>query len=101
MLKIDYVPINLRLDFNGHAEGAEVICACASILLFTLHKTLKDSEAMLDKFDEHIEEGNSFIECTPKDEYADAIHRTWYTIVEGYQLLARDYPDFVEFNVIL
>lgn len=101
MLKIDYDPMNLKLDFKGHAEGMETICAAASILLFTLHKTLKDSEEMLEKdsFIEHIEEGNSHIECVPKDEYADRIHRTWYTIAEGFKLLARDYPEAVEFNI--
>lgn len=102
MLKITYDINKLRLEFKGHAEGAETVCAAASMLLCALHATLVDSEDMLkpDSFQFRLKEGDSFIECEPKDEYSDLIHRSYYTIVEGLESMSRQFPQYVTFDIL-
>ena len=93
----------IGIKVEGHAgqaeNGKDVICASASILLYTVaqysmfayqrHKLKKKPLV-------NLEEGNAEVIVTPKSEYyGEALH-TFFVAQIGYTLLTKNYPQFVE-----
>lgn len=95
------------LKIDGHAcagdKGTDIICASASILAFTLAQMVSNmrKEGKLRKEPTvRLKEGDALIVCKPKDEaYTEALH-TFYMAQVGYDLLAQNYPQFVELKIV-
>ena len=95
----------ISLKVEGHAgqaeKGQDIICASVSMLVYTLAQYAKWM------FERHqlkrsplieLEEGNSRVILKPKkDNYAECLH-AFFVVSVGFDLLARNYPEYVTFN---
>ena len=104
MINIDFNPKTLELEIKGHAnqdvKGKDIVCSAISTLFYTLGQSLIDSASMLkDKLIFEDKDGKGYLKCTPKEEFEGNIARTYWTILEGFQLVAENYEKFVKFEV--
>lgn len=103
MTRIVYSPRNLTIAIKGHAEyaeaGKDIVCASVSILAMTIaqfagnlqDEGLANPEIRMDK-------GDVYIDIKPHSytTYDDVL---WVvdTICAGFELLANEYPNYVEY----
>ena len=104
MINITFDSLNLDLKVEGHAgadvKGKDIICSAVSMLFYTLADSLNKSEEMLKKHPIiEMEDGNGHIKCRPKKEYQGNITLIYWTILNGYQLLADEYKEYVTLKV--
>ena len=102
MINIDFNPNTFTIDINGHGnhdeKGKDIVCSAISILFYTLAVALNDSRDMLEEdIDFKNEDGNGHLSCKPKPEYEANVSLIYYTILNGFQLMA----DYYKKNVIL
>lgn len=105
MVKVTFEQINNRLTLRlkGHAGqakiGKDIVCASCSILAYTVAEFVKeaDKKGYL-KSDPIIklESGGAVISCEPVDELLIDIQNMYFFAEKGYELLAHNYPQFVE-----
>lgn len=102
MITIAFNPNTLELEIKGHAgqnkKGKDIVCSAISTLFYTLGQALFDSEEMLEEkpiFKD--EDGAGYLMCKPKKEYEGNIARSYWTILEGFELVAKNYPKYVNF----
>lgn len=107
MLKIKVVKSTYKIEMEEHAEyaekGKDIVCAAASILLYTLADTIDRSEKMLwNKPRIRIDEQKvkAFVQCVPKPEYEGNIALIYQTVLNGLQLLAAEYPENVSMKIV-
>ena len=89
----------------GHAgqakHGEDIVCASASILAYTLAQVIKAMEHNGDLAEPttiDMESGDAVIVCRAKDLFLFAeVMYAFFVIETGYTLLAKNYPQFVEF----
>ena len=100
MTTVTFDPKTLELEIKGHAgqntKGKDIVCAAISTLFYTLGQALIDSEDMLEEkpiFKD--EDGAGYLCCKPKEEYECNIARSYWTILEGFELLSKNYPKYV------
>lgn len=105
MINIAFKPNTFELMITGHAgfgkKGKDIVCASVSMLFYTLGEALYDSIDMLEEapvFKD--EEGEGYLSCIPKKEYEGNIARSYWTILEGFQLLASQYKKNVQFKIV-
>ena len=104
MINITFDPKNLELKMEGHAgadeKGHDIVCASASMLFYTLAQSLIKSEDMLKKHPIiELDDGLGLIKCRPKKEYQGNITLVYWTILNGIELLADEYPQYITFKV--
>jgi uncharacterized protein YsxB (DUF464 family) len=104
MIHITFVPQSFELTVDGHAghgkKGEDIVCAAISTLFYTLGEALYQSEdMMLSPLVFEDKDGKGYIKCSPKEEYAGNIVRTYWSILVGMELVANNYPDNVTFQV--
>lgn len=93
---------DITFQLTGHAGsapiGQDIVCASASILAYTLAQramTMQRNGLLARKAIIKLDEGNAVVTIRPKQEtMADALS-TLITIQTGYQLLAKEYPEYV------
>jgi uncharacterized protein YsxB (DUF464 family) len=101
MIKITFRPKHYDIKITGHAKhgkvGEDIVCSAVSILFYTLAESVTESRNML-KAEPIIEndDGNGHIQCVPKEEYEGNIARTYWTILNGFNLLATNYKKNVK-----
>lgn len=102
MININFDPNTFTLDIDGHAEhgkkGEDIVCSAISILFYTLADSLNNCRDMLKEdmvFDN--DDGKGHLSCKPKEEYEANISLIYWTILNGFQLVAETYKK----NVIL
>ena len=105
MVTIELKPNTWELTITGHAghgkKGKDIVCASVSMLFYTLGEALYDSVDMLEEapvFKD--EEGEGYLSCKPKKEYVGNIARSYWTIMEGFQLLANEYKKNVCLKIV-
>ena len=103
MVKIEFnVNEGYNLSVSGHTgaeeKGKDIVCAGVSILFYTLCASLKERESVLEKLMCNEEEGNGNIICVPKAEWKNTIECIFWTVLNGFELLANEYPDYVSFE---
>ena len=93
----------LTLKLEGHAGqadiGHDIVCASASILAYTVAQFVKEAETSgylksLAKIE--LESGDSIISCEPKGEWLKDMQQIYLFAEKGYELLAHNYPQYVE-----
>jgi uncharacterized protein YsxB (DUF464 family) len=104
MINITFNPQSLELEVTGHAgadeKGKDIVCSAVSMLFYTLADSLNRSEEMLKKHPIiKMEDGNGYIKCRPKKEFQGNITLIYWTILNGYQLLAEEYKEYITFKV--
>ena len=107
MLKIKFIKRNnrLTLKMDGHASfrdyGEDIVCASASMLLYTIAQVVKDNKEMLTRLpDINIKSGCAKVTSHPKEDYYGTIEGSYEVVATGLNLLAHNYPDNVSFERI-
>lgn len=105
MIEIRYAPGHYRVKLEGHAGagvyGQDLVCSAASVITYTLAANVRSmhKRGWLQSARLRLAPGSAFIQCTPKKEHAEAVKSRMDAITMGYCLLAREYPDFVRFQM--
>ena len=98
MIRARYARKGLAMDLRGHAlygpKGQDPVCAAASALAFTAAAALQDEA---ERFYPRIVErpGALRIACEPAEGSRRACRRLLDTIWIGFELLAREFPEYV------
>ena len=79
--------------------GQDIVCASVSILAYTVAQTLLfmyEEDRLLEEPIVDMDSGDALIVCRPKDNYyGEALH-TFFVAKVGYNLLAQNYPKYVD-----
>lgn len=93
----------LTLTLKGHAGqaniGYDIVCASCSILAYTVAQLVKVAEAQGDLKTVpkvKLESGDAIISCEPVGEAYNGLYAAYMFAVTGYNLLAHNYPQYVE-----
>lgn len=105
MIKVIYHRDLNRVSVVGHAmsaeKGQDLVCASASILVYTLAsfvKNMKDAEQVYNPTVE-LKEGDALICCSPPNKFKKSVTLVFDSLCAGFELLARDYPDNVSYEI--
>lgn len=91
------------VKINGHAgsaeKGKDLICASASILFYTLVGNVDRLERE-GKCKTQIKalEGDAEVKVIPSPSDSDEVLSVINTIMIGYEILADEYPEFIQIN---
>ena len=105
MIEVVYHRQYHRVTVKGHAysgdPGHDLVCAAASILAYTLAANMQN---MVEQGDARslvmeLNVGNAEVSCIPKTKYKHIATLTIDAICAGYELLARNYPSFISYEV--
>lgn len=105
MIEICYDPEGLCMTLRGHAgagvPGQDLICCAASMLTYTLAANVRrmHKRGWLESGRIRLRPGDAEISCVPKKEARDMVVSRVDAICVGFLLLAREYPDFVRFQI--
>ncbi len=104
MITIKFDPKTFTLDVTGHAEhgkkGEDIVCAAISTLFYTLAECLYNSKEMLQEDMEFSDEdGNGHISCKPKAEYEANVTLMYWTILNGFDIIEKNYKKNVSLTV--
>lgn len=105
MIQIVYHKRLHRVTVNGHANGGEygqdLVCATVSILAQTLAADVDHfrSGGYVRDCVLELREGNAEISCKVQKKYRDSMKLIFDSICAGFELLARDYPECVQYEV--
>ena len=104
MIDINFNPNTFTLDITGHAEhgkkGEDIVCSAISTLFYTLAESLYQSKDMLQEdmvFSD--EDGNGHLSCVPKAEYEANVSLIYWTILNGFDLVAKNYKKNVNLAI--
>ena len=91
-----------KLTVTGHAGAAEhghdIICASASILAYTLAQSVQDcctQGRLAGNPVVRLSAGSAEIIARPTREACGEVRTIYNTITRGYELLSRNYPDYL------
>ena len=105
MIEVVYNRPYHRVTVRGHAHsgeaGHDLVCASASILVHTIGAAITNLSA--DKKVHHptlhIEKGDAEVSCTPHNRYKASVTLMFDTVCGGFELLARDYPENISYEI--
>ena len=104
MININFNPNTFTLDITGHAEhgkkGEDIVCSAISTLFYTLSQSLYEGSEMLEDISFSDEDGNGHLSCKPKAEYEANVSLIYWTILNGFQIVAENYKKFVKLKVV-
>ena len=105
MINIKFNPKAFELDITGHAEhgekGEDIVCSAISTLFYTLAQSLLDTKDMLkEDIDFSDEDGNGHLSCKPKEEFEANVSLIYWTIINGFDLVANNYEKYVNLSVV-
>jgi uncharacterized protein YsxB (DUF464 family) len=105
MINITFNPKTFELDITGHAEhgkkGEDIVCSAISTLFYTLGEALYESKKMMAEdivFSD--EDGNGHLSCKPKAKYEANVSLIYWTILTGFDLVAKNYKKNVNLQVV-
>ena len=105
MIRAVYHRDQNKITIEGHAysgePGQDLICASASMLVYTLAASVESmkahghiSGAVID-----LKGGDSVVSCEPYEQFKAAITLIFDSICAGYELLAANYPENVSYEI--
>ena len=105
MINVKFYPKTFTLDITGHAEhgkkGEDIVCAAISTLFYTLGETLYESRKMMAEDIVFSDEcGNGHLSCKPKAEFVANVSLIYWTILTGFELVAKNYKKNVKLVVV-
>lgn len=105
MITITYSLKRREMRMKGHADysepGTDIVCASASMLFYTLCQSLvslEDSLATKPKME--MTKGRAAVKCIPKAEHEGTIDVIFWTILNGFHMLAQQYPENVCLKIL-
>ena len=93
---------SITMTLEGHAksndDGKDLICASASILCYTLAQSLEyiKKQGGIKRLRTKLDSGYARIKCYPTEDYYDVVLNTYFVAEVGYNLLAHNFPEYVE-----
>lgn len=105
MIRAVYEVDRCRVQVQGHAGfapmGQDTVCAAASALLYTLAEAVKELErmGMLEGYRVELQSGAGEVCWTPSVLWRSYVMTAMNSICLGFRLLARDYGEYVGFEV--
>lgn len=105
MIQVIYNRKYHRLTIEGHAysgeAGQDLVCSAASILAYTLSASVANMSAAKQIREPKIqlEPGDAEISCKTIRRFEAPVTLIFDSICAGYELLARDYPDNISYEV--
>lgn len=104
MVEVTYIrrPLEGKMAFKvkGHA-GNDEVCAAASMLAYTAAASLEQwADGILDDKTIQFEAGNAVVAVKFDSKYRESILIQFDTLAAGFDLLAGNFPDKAEFEVI-
>ena len=105
MIDITFNPNTYTLDIKGHAghgeKGEDIVCSAISTLFYTLGEALYGASHMIaEEIVFNDEDGNGHLSCKPKEEYEKNISLIFWTILVGFELVAKNYEKNVQLLVV-
>lgn len=105
MIKVTYHRDRHRVEVLGHAKsgeaGHDLVCASASILVYTLASFVENMKKARQAYNPttELKEGDALICCSPPTRYKGAVTLVFDSICGGFELLAKDYPDNITYEM--
>lgn len=104
MIDVKYHRGRNRVTVMGHAHsdeyGKDLVCAAASILVHTLQANAEHLDAMgAGKAVVEVREGYAKVSCVPNLNYATYCRDAFAAVAVGFELLAKQYPQYVSYKV--
>lgn len=105
MIQVTYYRSYNRLTVEGHAHsgepGKDLVCASASILAYTLAANVGNLaylghvriESMV------LSPGKAEIAIKPRSGVSAIVGRIFESICVGFELLAKDYPQYIRYEI--
>ena len=104
MININFNPNTFTLDIKGHAnhgkKGEDIVCSAISTLFYTLSQSLYEGADMLEDISFSDKDGNGHLSCKPKAEYEANVSLVYWTILNGFQIVAENYKKNVKLKVV-
>ena len=106
MIKVTYHRDINRVEVEGHAQSGEIghdlICASASILVYTLATFVENMKnAGQTKYPKvELTEGYALINCKAPIRYKTPVTIAFDTVCGGFELLAQNYPDNISYKIV-
>jgi uncharacterized protein YsxB (DUF464 family) len=105
MINVTYHRDRNRVEVKDHAQsgeaGHDLVCASASILVYTLAsfvENMREAKQVYNPTTE-LKEGDALIYCDAPNKYKHSITLVFDSICGGFELLAKDYPDNIKFEM--
>lgn len=104
MIKVNYHRQYFRLTVEGHAnsgeEGHDLVCASCSILAHTLASNVMNWVGAGQASEPGItmNKGYALVSCKPNHRYKSILTLVMDAICGGFELLAKDYPEYIEYQ---
>lgn len=103
MTRVSYDTENLTMEINGHAgagtPGHDLVCAAVTMLMRTLEASVMDNKERLRPTVCH-RNGYARIQCDPAPRARAKAKEIYATIYRGYELLAIQYPEYVQAQTV-
>ena len=105
MIEVVYHRDYLRLTVKGHANSAEyghdLVCASASILAHTIAAQVANLSAdnKVQRPVIKLESGDAEVSCAPRNRHKASVKLMFDTVCSGFELLARDFPEFISYEL--
>ena len=105
MINVTYYKAINRVTIKGHAlsgvPGHDLVCAGASTLAYTLAANVGRMEEMclVDDALVALEPGRAEIRCVTERECAAIVEAIFDTVCVGFELLSRDNPDYISYEI--
>lgn len=107
MTTITYDRLELKVKIEGHANydinGKDIVCAGISSLTYALAMYVdKLNDNAKTYFDPiiRLDEGNTEISAVVKGDYEHEARRVFDALCEGYNLIAKTYPNHVLYYTV-
>lgn len=105
MIEVVYNRAYHRVTVKGHAhsgeEGHDLVCAAASILAHTIAVAVNHLAEDKKVYSPVIvlNKGDSEVSCTPYNKYKAIVTLMLDTVCGGFELMARDYPENIRYEI--
>lgn len=105
MITVTYSAKRREMRMKGHADysepGNDIVCASASMLFYTLCQSLVSIEENLAAEPKmEMTKGRAAVKCIPKTEHEGTIDVIFWTILNGFHMLAQQYPENVYLRIL-
>lgn len=105
MIRVTYYRQYNRLTVEGHAysnePGRDLVCASASILAYTLAANVMNladnSHVRIESME--LSSGRAEISCKPRSGVGAMVRKIFESVCVGFELLAKDYPDYIRYEI--
>lgn len=105
MIEVVYHRDYHRLTVKGHAHSAEyghdLVCASASVLAHTIAAQVANlyADKRVQRTVIKLDSGDAEVSCVPHNRYKASVRLMFDTVCGGYELLARDFPEYVSYEL--